>query len=246
MIEIIPVIDLIDGKCVRLTQGNFAQSKVYSVDPLEVAGRFEAAGLHRLHVVDLEGAKSGKLTNLPILETIAKNTNLTVDFGGGIKTSDDLRSVFDAGASIASIGSVAVKTPDKFFDWVKYYGSEKILLGADVHGRNLAIDGWQTVTDMEIVPFLSEYFAKRVRHVFVTDIAKDGVLQGPSIELYEEILESLPDLKLIASGGVTNIEDIQELEKIGCHGVIIGKAIYEGNISLEELAGLVQSAAALT
>lgn len=235
MIEIIPAIDIIDGKCVRLSQGDFSRSKIYSDDPLEIAKRFEGAGLNRLHIVDLDGAKNGKITNLAVLEKIASGSSLKIDFGGGIKELDDLKAVFDAGAAIASIGSVAVKSPDKFFAWLEKYGSEKILLGADVRDGNLFVDGWQTVTEMEIVPFLLEYFAKRVRQVFVTDIARDGELKGPSIELYRQIRDALPDMKLIASGGVSNFDDLVELERIGCHGVIIGKAIYEGQITLEEL-----------
>jgi phosphoribosylformimino-5-aminoimidazole carboxamide ribotide isomerase len=236
MIEIIPAIDLIGGNCVRLSQGDFSQSRIYSHDPLEVARGFESAGLQRLHIVDLDGARTGKVSNLAVLERIASSTDLKIDFGGGIKTTDDLKGVFDAGASMASIGSVAVKAPDKFFGWVERYGSEKLLLGADVRDGNLLVDGWQTVTAMEIVPFLLEYFAKRVRQVFITDIAKDGVLQGPSIELYKQIREALPDLTLIASGGVSCMDDIHELGKIGCSAVIVGKAIYEGKTSIKDLA----------
>jgi phosphoribosylformimino-5-aminoimidazole carboxamide ribotide isomerase len=235
MIEIIPAIDLIDGKCVRLTQGDFAQKKIYNENPLSAANDFENAGLKRLHIVDLDGAKRGKVANLKVLETIAANTNLTIDFGGGIKTDEDIKSVFDAGAEMASIGSVAVKTPEKFFAWLEKYGSEKILLGADVKGKNLAINGWQTETQIEILAFLKEYFAKGIMQTFVTDISKDGLLQGSANELYAEILREIPDLKLIASGGVSKIEDLSELEKIGCSGVIIGKAIYESKIKLEDL-----------
>ena len=235
MIEIIPAIDLIDGKCVRLSEGDFARKIVYHEYPLEVAKTFESAGLRRLHIVDLDGAKNGEVTNLKVLETIARNTNLTIDFGGGIKTDADIESVFNAGASIASIGSVAVKNAEKFFDWLEKYGSEKILLGADVKGKNLAINGWQTATEIEILQFLKEYFMKGVTQTFVTDISKDGLLQGASNELYTEILREIPEIKLIASGGVSKIEDIHELEKIGCSSVIVGKAIYEGKIKLEEL-----------
>jgi len=234
MIEIIPAIDLIDGKCVRLLQGDFAQKKIYSENPLEVAERFESAGLKRLHIVDLDGAKRGKIANLKILETIARRTNLTIDFGGGIKTDEDVQSVFDAGAQMAGIGSIAVKDSEKFFAWLEQYGGERILLGADVRGDKLAINGWQTTTEIEILPFLTNYFARGVRQVFVTDISKDGLLRGPSNELYARILTGLPDLKLIASGGVSRLEDIEELEKIGCAGAIVGKAIYEGRIKLEE------------
>jgi len=235
MIEIIPAIDLIDGKCVRLRQGDFRQKKIYNENPLEVARIFEDAGLKRLHIVDLDGAKRGKVTNLKVLETIAANTNLTIDFGGGIKTNNDIKAVFDAGACIAGIGSIAVKNAEKFFAWLEKYGSEKILLGADVNGKNLAINGWQTATEIEILPFLKEYFVKGVRHAFVTDISKDGLLNGAANTLYEEILHEIPDLKLIASGGVSKIEDIEALEKIGCSGVIVGKAFYEGKIKLKDL-----------
>ncbi len=234
MIEIIPAIDLIDGKCVRLSQGDFAQKKIYSENPLEVAEAFENANLKRLHIVDLDGAKRGKIANLKILEIIARRTNLMIDFGGGIKTAEDVQSVFDAGAQMAGIGSVAVKDAEKFFAWLEQYGGERILLGADVRGDKLAINGWQTATEIEILPFLTNYFARGVRQVFVTDISKDGLLQGSSNELYARILTGLPDIKLIASGGVSRLEDIRKLEKIGCAGAIIGKAIYEGKIRLSE------------
>jgi phosphoribosylformimino-5-aminoimidazole carboxamide ribotide isomerase len=235
MIEIIPAIDVIEGKCVRLTQGDFERKKIYYENPLDVAKMFESIGLKRLHIVDLDGAKLGKVTNLKTLETIAANTNLTIDFGGGIKSDDDIQSVFDAGAAFASIGSIAVKESEKFFAWLDKFGSEKILFGADVKDRKLAINGWQTITEFEIIPFLKVYIAKGVSQAFCTDISKDGVLQGASNELYREILSEIPNLKLIASGGVSKIEDIYELDKIGCSGVIIGKAIYEGKITLEEL-----------
>lgn len=234
MIEIIPAIDLIDGKCVRLSQGDFAQKKIYSENPLEVAEAFENANLKRLHIVDLDGAKRGKIANLKILEIIARRTNLMIDFGGGIKTAEDVQSVFDAGAQMAGIGSVAVKDAEKFFAWLEQYGGERILLGADVRGDKLAINGWQTATEIEILPFLTNYFARGVRQVFVTDISMDGLLQGSSNELYARILTVLPDIKLIASGGISRLEDIRELEKIGCAGAIIGKAIYEGKIRLSE------------
>jgi phosphoribosylformimino-5-aminoimidazole carboxamide ribotide isomerase len=236
MIEIIPAIDLIEGKCVRLSQGDFAQKKIYRDNPLDVAKEFEQHGIKRLHLVDLDGAKNGKIVNLNILETIAKNTNLIIDFGGGIKTDDDIESVFDAGAKIAAIGSVAAKQPEIFVSWLEKYGSKKILLGADVRDKLLAINGWQTPTDFEIFDFLKSYIAKGVTQVFCTDISKDGILEGASNELYCEILLHFPNLDLIASGGVSKIEDVFELEKIGCSGVIIGKAIYEGKISLKELS----------
>lgn len=236
MIEIIPAIDLIEGKCVRLSQGDFSQKKIYSENPLEIAKKFENAGLKRLHVVDLDGAKNGRVTNLKVLETIAENTNLTIDFGGGIKTDKDIQNVFNAGAKMASIGSVAVKDAEKFFAWLEKYGGEKVLLGADVKNEKLAINGWQTKTEIEIIPFLKDYFSKGVTQTFVTDISKDGLLQGSADELYKEILQKIPKLNLIASGGVSKIEDVSKLEKIGCSGVIIGKAIYEGRIALEAIA----------
>lgn len=234
MIEIIPAIDLIDGKCVRLQQGDFARQKIYSENPLAVAKAFESAGLKRLHIVDLDGAKQGKIANLKVLEEIARRTHLTIDFGGGIKTDADIKSVFDAGAQIAGVGSVAATDAKKFFAWLEHYGDEKILLGADVKGDKLAINGWQTTTEIEIIPFLKDYFARGGRQVFVTDISKDGLLRGTSNALYARILTELPGLKLIASGGVSSLEDIRELEKIGCAGAIVGKAIYEGKIGLSE------------
>ncbi len=235
MIEIIPAIDLIDGKCVRLSEGDFARRKIYSANPLDAAKEFEAVGLRRLHIVDLDGAKNGEVSNLKTLETIVRNTNLTIDFGGGIRTDEDINSVFDSGADIASIGSVAVKNAENFFGWLEKYGSEKILLGADARDEKLVINGWQTKTEIEILSFLKEFFAKGVTQTFVTDISKDGLLAGSSVELYAKILREIPGINLIASGGVAKIEDIRELEKIGCSGVIVGKAIYEGKIKLEEL-----------
>ena len=238
MIEIIPAIDLIEGKCVRLAQGDFARKKIYNENPLEVAKEFESFGLKRLHIVDLDGAKTGKIVNLKILETIAANTNLTIDFGGGIKSDADIESVFDAGATMASIGSVAVKDAEKFFNWLEKYGGRKILLGADVKGGKVAINGWQTATDLEIVSFLRSYFERGGRQAFCTDVSKDGLLEGAANDLYREILRETPDLKLIASGGVSSIEDVFELDEIGCSGVIVGKAIYEGKIKLKELANV--------
>jgi len=242
MIELIPAIDLIDGKCVRLSQGDFARQTTYGDDPLEVARRFDAAGLKRLHMVDLDGAKSGTPRNLRVLETIAANTTFVIDFGGGIKTDRDIRSVFDAGAKIASVGSVAVKDPELLFHWLESYGNERFLLGADVKNDKIAINGWQTSTDTEILAFLDRYFTKGVSKVFVTDIAKDGLLEGPSIELYKRILRRVPELKLIASGGVRSLEDILELDKVGCSGVIVGKALYEETIRLEDLVEFIENA----
>lgn len=234
MIEIIPAIDLIEGRCVRLKQGDFSQQTIYGADPLEMAKEFEKQGIRRLHVVDLDGAKIGKVVNLKTLEKIAANTNLRIDFGGGIKTDADLEAVFAAGAKIAGIGSVAVKEPEKFFGWLDKYGGEKILLGADVKDEKLAIDGWQTATDLSILPFLKKYYVAGVTNVFVTDIGRDGLLEGTACKLYEKILKKLPRLNLIASGGVRSMEDVAELERVGCTGVIIGKAIYEDRINLSK------------
>ncbi len=236
MIEIIPAIDIIGGKCVRLTEGDFMSIKIYDHSPIEMAQRFADAGFRRLHIVDLDGAKVGSPANLTVLELIASATDLVIDFGGGIKTDEDIAAVFDAGAAMASIGSIAVRSPLKLKDWIAKFGSETLLLGADARGGNVAIDGWQTDTEQNVVEFLRDWTEEGVRQAFVTDISKDGVLSGPGIELYSDILAALPKLDLIASGGVASLNDIDELEHIGCGGVIIGKAIYEGRISLEELS----------
>ncbi|MFN6965050.1 MAG: 1-(5-phosphoribosyl)-5-[(5-phosphoribosylamino)methylideneamino]imidazole-4-carboxamide isomerase [Pyrinomonadaceae bacterium] len=235
MIEIIPAIDIIGGKCVRLTQGDFDRQTVYSDDPVEIAKSFADAGIRRLHVVDLDGARLGTPANIDVLERIAAATALTIDFGGGVKTDRDVKAVFDAGAEFVNVGSVAVKERELFFEWLEHYGGESFLLAADVRDRKLAIDGWQTETDVEIIPFLAEYHALGVEQTFVTDIAKDGAMQGPSFKLYREILMAVPGLKLIASGGVTSIHDVEELADTGCSGVIIGKAIYEEKIEVAEL-----------
>lgn len=236
MIEIIPAIDLIEGKCVRLTHGDFDRKTVYSDDPIETAKRFEAAGLKRLHMVDLDGARFGEPKNIAVLERVASETKLVIDFGGGIKTEAQLQNVFDAGAAIANIGSIAVKEPDTFLGWVDRFGGERILLGADCRDGKVAIDGWRTETSVSIFDLLANFSARGVLSAFVTDIGRDGAMAGPSQELYQEIKEKIPQLNLIASGGVSNVNDILELARIGCSGVIIGKAIYEGAIRLEELA----------
>lgn len=233
--EIIPAIDLIDGKCVRLTQGDYAQKTVYNENPLEVALEFEAIGIKRLHLVDLDGAKKGQVVNLSVLEKIASNTKLTIDFGGGIKTDESIKNVFDAGATLATIGSIAVKNKDLFFTWVKKYGADKILLGADVKDEKIAIGGWLETTNISIFDFITENSAQGINTLFCTDIAKDGLLQGPSLDLYKKIIAQFPKLNLIASGGVTNIDDLKQLKEAGCSGAIVGKAIYEGRITMEEL-----------
>ena len=235
MIEIIPAIDIIDGKCVRLTYGDFAQKTVYADDPLEVAKRFEDIGLRRLHMVDLDGAKGGKPSNLAVLERVASATGLVIDFGGGIKTDEHLAAVFGAGAAMANIGSIAVRDPEKFYGWLEEFGGDRILLGADAKDGKVAIDGWATETQVDVIEMLSERVARGVRQAFVTDIGSDGAMVGPAIGLYQTILTAIPQLDLIASGGVSSIEDVEKLERIGCSAVIVGKAIYEGRISDEEL-----------
>jgi phosphoribosylformimino-5-aminoimidazole carboxamide ribotide isomerase len=236
MIEIIPAIDIIEAKCVRLTYGDFSRKTVYSDDPLEIAKRFESIGLRRLHMVDLEGAKRGNPANLAVLERIAAGTSLIIDFGGGIKTETDLKGVFAAGAAIANIGSLAVKEPDTFVEWLDKFGRDRILLGADCRNEKIAVNGWQTDTEVSVFDFLERMNSRGVRSAFVTDIGRDGAMSGPSVGIYERIMAELPALELIASGGVSSIRDVEELDRIGCRGVIVGKAIYEGRITEEELA----------
>lgn len=241
MIEIIPAIDIIDGKCVRLTQGDYSRKTIYNEDPLEVAAQMEAIGIERLHLVDLDGAKKGEMVNLKVLERIASKTKLIIDFGGGIKNDLSIQRVFSAGASIATIGSLAIKQPEVLFNWVKKYGADKILLGADVKNENIAISGWQETTKINVIDFLKSSSVQGIKNVFCTDISKDGLLQGPSFELYKKIMNSVPEIELIASGGVTQLKDIPELENIGCKGVIIGKALYEERITMNELKNYINA-----
>lgn len=236
MIEIIPAMDLIGGKCVRLTQGDFSRETVYSDDPLDTAKRFEAAGLKRLHMVDLDGARSGTPANLHVLEYIASATSLVIDYGGGVKSETDVAAIFGAGAAMINIGSVAVRQPESFIGCLEKLGNNKFLLGADSKNGKVAIDGWQTSTKVPILAFLRDFAERGVTHVFVTDIASDGAMAGPALELYRKILEEVQEIDLIASGGVRAINDIDELESIGCSGVIIGRALYENTIKLEDLA----------
>jgi phosphoribosylformimino-5-aminoimidazole carboxamide ribotide isomerase len=238
MIEIIPAIDIIEGKCVRLSQGDYTQQIIYNEDPLQVAKEFENAGIRRLHIVDLDGAKQGKIVNQKVLEKIASNTKLIIDFGGGVKTSEDIESVFNSGAAIVTIGSVAVKEPELFHSWIKKFGPNKILLGADAKNEKLCINGWLETTELSLFDFIESNIQNGISKIFCTDISKDGLLQGPSVDIYKKIMDRFPKIELIASGGVSNIEDVYELEKIGCKGVIIGKAIYEGKINLKKLAEL--------
>lgn len=233
--EIIPAIDIIEGKCVRLTQGDYNQKKVYNENPLEVAKEFEDAGLKRLHLVDLDGAKAGQVKNWKVLEAIAGKTSLAIDFGGGVKAEKDVQIIFDSGGAMVTIGSMAVKDEETFVSWLKKYGAEKFLLGADVKDEKIAVHGWLETTDVWIYDFIQKYVEYGVQQIFCTDVAKDGALQGPSIELYKNIIQKFPELHFIASGGVSNIDDVYQLEDINCKGVIIGKAIYEGRISLKEL-----------
>lgn len=234
--QIIPAIDIIAGNCVRLTQGDYAQETRYSEDPLDVAKAFEQAGLQRVHVVDLEGAKAGKIMNASVLETIAAHTTLQVDFGGGIHTEEAVQQVIDAGATWVTIGSVAVKAKEKLNGWLDTFGVERFMLGADVKGTQLAISGWTETTDQEILPFIEYWASRGIRQVFCTDISKDGQLAGPSLELYQTILQRFPDIYFIASGGVSAMEDVMALEQLGCSAAIVGKAIYEKRITLQQMA----------
>jgi len=233
--QIIPAIDIIDGKCVRLTQGDYSQKKIYNEHPLEVARQFQDAGLERLHLVDLDGAKAGAVKNWKVLETIAGKTSLVIDFGGGIKREEDLGVVFNSGAAFATIGSLAVKNEEVFIQWLKTYGPEKFLLGADVKDEKIAVGGWLETTGIWIYDFIEKYIQHGVQQIFCTDVSKDGLLQGPSVDLYKEVLDRFPSLHFIASGGVSSTKDLETLQKIGCKGVIVGKAIYEGRIKLEDL-----------
>ena len=234
--QIIPAIDIIEGKCVRLTEGDYAQKKIYNENPLEVAKAFEGIGLMRLHLVDLDGAKAGEVVNWKVLEKIANNTQLKIDFGGGIKTEAILKTVLDTGATYATIGSLAVKNELLFQEWIARFGANTFMLGADVFEEKIAIGGWMEKTEISVFDFMKSYIDKGVKQIFCTDIKKDGKLQGPSVELYQKIIEKFPALHLIASGGVSSLDDLIELEEIGCAAAIVGKAIYENKITISELA----------
>ncbi|MEM6687649.1 MAG: 1-(5-phosphoribosyl)-5-[(5-phosphoribosylamino)methylideneamino]imidazole-4-carboxamide isomerase [Bacteroidota bacterium] len=237
--RIIPAIDIIDGKCVRLSKGDYDTKKVYNENPLEVAKQFEDAGIQYLHVVDLDGAKAKHIVNYKILEKIASKTNLQIDFGGGLKSDEDLHIAFESGAKQITGGSIAVKNPEIFTKWIETYGSDKIILGADANNEKIAISGWQEESMEELIPFIQKYQQKGIEYVICTDIAKDGMLQGPSFDLYEKILKSCGDnLKLIASGGISTFDELPKLKQLGCEGVIIGKAIYENKITLKQLEEL--------
>lgn len=235
MIELIPAIDVIDGKCVRLSQGDYQSKKVYNENPVEVAKMFEAYGIHRLHVVDLDGAASKHVVNYKVLETLAGQTSLVIDFGGGIKSDEDLHIAFESGAQMVTLGSIAVKEPDTFNRWMEVYGSERIILGADAKDGKIAVNGWLECSRLELMPFLDDYIKKGVAKVLCTDISRDGMLNGPSLELYKQIMEVHPDLHLIASGGISGMKDIEALNEANIPAVVFGKAFYEGRITLQDL-----------
>lgn len=234
-IEIIPAIDLIDGKCVRLSQGDYNQKTVYNENPLEVAKMFEAAGIRRLHLVDLDGAKAKHIVNHKVLELLSTKTNLIIDFGGGLKSDKDLEIAFNSGAQMITGGSIAVKERDTFLKWLEKYGNEKIILGADTKNGNIAVSGWLEATELPVVEFISDFHEKGIVKVISTDISRDGMLTGPSFNLYKEIMDKLPKVEIIASGGIASMSDILELAEMGVPGVIVGKAIYENKISLKEI-----------
>ena len=234
--RIIPAIDIIDGKCVRLTKGDYATKKVYNENPLEVAKQFEASGIEYLHLVDLDGAKANHIVNYKVLEQIALKTSIKIDFGGGLKTNEDLLIAFNSGADQITGGSIAVKNPGIFEEWVAEYGPDKIILGADCNNESIAISGWQEESSLKVVPFIRDYLSKGIEYVICTDIAKDGMLEGPSFNLYKRILDETDNtIKLIASGGISTFAELPKLNNLGCEGVIIGKAIYENRISLKQL-----------
>lgn len=235
MIELIPAIDIIDGKCVRLSQGDYDTKKIYNENPLEVAKEFEANGIQRLHVVDLDGAKSSHVVNYKVLDAIAGHTSLTIDFGGGIKTDEDLVIAFENGAHMVTLGSVAVKKPELFKKWLHQYGAEKIILGADVKDNRISVSGWLEEGPQVLMPFLTNYTQEGVSKVLCTDISRDGMLQGPSIELYKQVMQRFPTMHLIASGGVSGMDDIIRLDDAGIPAVVFGKALYEGRITMKDL-----------
>ena len=238
--RIIPAIDIIDGKCVRLSKGDYSTQKTYNENPIEVAKAYEAHGIEYLHLVDLDGAKSKHIVNHKVLETIATQTNLKIDFGGGLKTDEDLRIAFESGAQQVTGGSIAVKQPEVFSQWISTYGAGKIILGADVKGEYIATDGWLETSDQSLFDFLAHYQAKGIQYTICTDISKDGMLQGPSFDLYQKIL-SETQVKLIASGGISHFDELPRLAEMGCEGTIIGKAIYENRISLKQLEQFILS-----
>ena len=239
--EIIPAIDIIDAKCVRLTKGDFEKKIIYNDDPLKVAKSFEEVGIKRLHIVDLDGANWEPLKNLKTLESISNNTSLIIDFGGGLKTTEDIQSVFNAGAAMVSVGSITVKDPDLFYQWIKDFGADKFLPGADVLFKKIKIHGWKEDTGIDVFDFITGIISKGINQVFCTDISKDGMMEGPSIDLYKEILSKFPSLHLIASGGISCFNDLIILKEIGCSGAIVGKAIYEEKITLKQIEDFIKN-----
>ena len=237
--RLIPAIDIIDGKCVRLSKGDYNTKKIYNESPLEVAKEFEAHGIQHLHLVDLDGAKSKHIVNHKVLEQIASQTNLKIDFGGGLKTDEDLKIAFESGANQITGGSIAVKDADVFRSWLTKFGADKIILGADANNEKIAVSGWLEESDQELIPFVQGYQKEGVSYVICTDISKDGMLQGPSFDLYEKMLKQIPNIKLIASGGISTFEELPKLAELGCEGTIIGKAIYENRISMKQLEGYI-------
>ncbi|MBZ4035162.1 1-(5-phosphoribosyl)-5-[(5-phosphoribosylamino)methylideneamino]imidazole-4-carboxamide isomerase [Flavobacterium sp. 17A] len=237
--RIIPAIDIIEGKCVRLSKGDYDTKIIYNENPLEVAKSFETHGIEYLHLVDLDGAKSSKIVNYKILEQIATQTSLKIDFGGGLKSDDDLRIAFESGANQITGGSIAVKNRAIFEKWISEYGTEKIILGADAKDEKIAVSGWLEESNEDLVPFIQDYQSKGIQFVICTDIAKDGMLQGPSFDLYSKILSEATGIKLIASGGISTFDELPKLAELGCEGTIIGKAIYEGRISLKQLENFI-------
>ena len=233
-IELIPAIDIINGQCVRLTKGDYDQKTVYG-NPLDMAQEFERIGYERLHVVDLDGAKSKHIVNSNVLQSLASETKLTIDFGGGIKTDEDIETAFNSGAQMVTIGSIAVTNPERFMGWLEKYGSDRIILGADVRNGRISINGWKEDSSEDLLPFLKKYIDAGVSKVLCTEISKDGTLAGPAIDLYKRVMEAYPELHLIASGGVSSMDDIKALDAVGIPAVVFGKAIYEGKINLQEL-----------
>lgn len=234
--RIIPAIDIIEGKCVRLTQGDYGQKTIYNEDPLEVAKEFEDAGLKYLHLVDLDGAKAKHIVNWKVLEKLANQTSLSIDFGGGIKSDKDIQIAFECGAKQVTGGSIAAQNRELFLSWLNQYGTQKIILGADAKEGKIAVSGWQEDTNLQVIDFIGEYQQAGIEYVICTDIAKDGMLQGPSLDLYKKILEECQGIKLIASGGVSNMKDVEQLAELGMEGCILGKAIYENKITIKELS----------
>ena len=239
--RIIPAIDIIEGKCVRLSKGDYSTKKIYNENPLEMAKEFEAHGIEYLHLVDLDGAKASHIVNHKVLEEIASKTSLKIDFGGGLKTDEDLKIAFESGARQVTGGSIAVKNPNVFKNWLQQFGGDKIILGADAKDEKIAISGWLEESDKELIPFVQDYMKSGVSYVICTDIAKDGMLEGPSFDLYKKMLAALPNVKLIASGGISTFEELPKLADLGCEGTIIGKAIYEHKISLKQLENYIIS-----